>query len=145
MNREVLAMERIQETVEQCLRHSIEQYTAILRHSDDLVRMLDTCNYSEIGRYAAELEEMQTEARANDEIWLSHIRKDPLPWLDNALYNERMKIVRSILARNEALTPRLKAVKAVTRSEQVRLKGGRTVIAGYTPSMNRTRQVIRTA
>jgi hypothetical protein len=146
MNREMSAMERVHETVEQSLRYSIEQYTAILRHSDNLVLMLDNCDYSGIGRYAVELEELQSKARENDEIWLAPFRKDPLPWQDNALISERVEIIRLILARNEALTPRLQAIKAVTRSEQTRLNEGRAVVAGYTPSMKkRTRQITRTA
>ncbi len=137
-------MKTIQETVKQSLQYSIDQYTAILRHSDELVRMLDTCDYSGISRYAAELEEMQTEARKNDEIWLSHFRKNPLPWHDNVLFTERMEIIRIILARNETLLPRLQAVMAVAQSEQARLNEGRAVIAGYTPLTKRTRQITRT-
>ncbi|MBM9603006.1 hypothetical protein [Desulfopila inferna] len=138
-------METIQESVEQSLQYSIEQYTAILRHSDNLVRMLDTCEYSGIGHYAEELEEMQSAARKNDEVWLSHFRDDPQQWQDNALLVERMQLVHTLLERNEALMPRLQAVVAVARSEQARLNEGRTVIAGYTPSVKHTRQITRTA
>ncbi len=123
---------------EDLLASSIEKYQELLQHGENLKKMLEDCDYSQVHEYTAKLHRLQEEATRQDQILLPLLKKEQPELTSNTLYQKRLEYISSILELNKAITPKIKDVLAVTSAELNQLRGGRTAVGSYTSPATQT-------
>ena len=123
------------------LTASAEQYREILQNVEDLLKILDDCDYSQLDEYALKLQQTQALARQQDEVLLPLLLADFTTWKDDELYLRRLGYIDSILRLNNLLVPKIRGMMAVTSVELKKMSGSRTALAGYSLHAFRQREL----
>lgn len=116
---------------ETLLAQSVEQYRQLLQHAENLLTMLNDCDYSKVDSQVITLQQLQTVAGQHDEKLLPLLTADIGIWKENVLYQRRMEYIQSILRLNEVLAPKIRGIMAVLSVELKKMHSGRTALAGY--------------
>lgn len=116
---------------ENLLMSSVAQYSEILRLTEELLKMVETCEYSHVNEYAARSQQLQREASRHDEELLPLLTVDLQTWGSHLLYQKRLDNIRSIVELNKMIIPKIQGVMAITKAELDNLNGGRNALVGY--------------
>lgn len=117
--------------METCIKKSIEQYSRIIAHADQLDLLLQKSDPDALGSYVLRLRELQDEAGLHDRIFMELFSRNSAAWKDHPLFKERTRLLGKIVELNHLLLPRIHGMMAITAHELTQIKGGRVVVSGY--------------
>ncbi len=116
---------------EKLLKSSFEQYREILQQAENLLKMMDACDYSQVDEHVIRSQQLQSEASRQDEQLLPLLTLDLPTWEKHTQYQNRLDCIRSIVELNKVLLPKIHGVMAITKAELGNLSGGRNALVGY--------------
>lgn len=117
--------------IAEILAMSVEQYRELLQHAENLLRMLDVCDHTQMDKQVLGLQQLQASACQQDEQLLPLLKADLVAWREDTLYQKRLNYIESILKLNELLVPKILGIMAVASVELKKMHCGRTALAGY--------------
>ena len=131
------------ETMEACLKKSIDQYQTIIKHANQLDSLLLKSDPDELQNYTVKLQKMQDEAGLHDKLFMDLFSQDTVYWYAHPLFIERTNLLEKIVKLNHLLLPKIRAIMAVTANELTQIKGGRVAVAGYHRTPAQSNQYVR--
>jgi hypothetical protein len=117
--------------METCIKKSIEQYSRIIAHADQLDLLLQKSDPGALDAYVLRLRELQDEAGLHDRVFQELFSQNSVEWQNHPLFQERTRLLKKIVELNQLLLPKIHGMMAVTAHELTQIKGGRVVVNGY--------------
>jgi hypothetical protein len=124
-------MGEFNQQTENLLTASVDQYRTLLHRAEQLLKMFNDCDYSQLDEHVISFEQKQEEASQGDKLLLSLLKSDIPLWETHPLFKERLAYIKSILGLNAILVPKISSMMAVNAAELRELSGGRTALNGY--------------
>jgi hypothetical protein len=121
----------MQMALESLLRESVDRYRALMRLQAEAGAALKSALSGRIEAIAGQMEEVQKEVEEVDHTLLPLLRREGTAVADHPLFRERQALLEECARQIRHLLPAAEAGKAEMLDELLRIRAGRTAMAGY--------------